>query len=784
MKQIEILRRFWPYASQYKGQLTLSSVIMILMVLMNIVAPLPLKVLFDNVIGNKPLPSILVPIYWAIGDNKFNLLILMSSLVVAIGALSAFFRYKGESRVTSVGQKVVFRMRNDLYAHMQRLSLSFFERRRTGDMIARLTSDMQLVQQLIISGLFTLLTNTLTLLGMTIIMFLIDWRLALLALVIMPVMSYTVYHYTSQIGKLSKDQRRREGQLASISQETISSMKIVQAYNGQDREIARFNDTSEKSLESSIISSRLQAAFTALVIGFVAAGTSAIIFLGGFGVLTNNLTAGDIIVFFSYVGAMYSPMRNLSKLANTITKATAAAERIIEVLDAKPEMIESPGALDLTRVHGLIQFEHVDFGYDPVHLVLRDISIEAMPGEKIAIVGPTGSGKTTILSLLLRFYEPDTGTILIDGLDLKDIRLASIRQQIAIVLQEAVLFQMTVRENIAYGRPEAKLEEIINAAKAAQAHDFISHLPNGYETIVGERGSTLSGGERQRIAIARAILKNSPVVVLDEPTTGLDAESESLVMMALNELTRNRTTIIITHRLSTIRDADRIYMLENGRIIERGTHSDLIEQKGRYSELYLAQTINPADKEIGRDMPSDEVMSSARNGVRIFEKPSNKKEITELQNKIRTLEAQNVGLSKLLGERIQEIKALWNEQQRIPDRQVSSYPEKNARQVSNLWFLRALGLITGVIISSLMLTYSFIFLNTFLALGNTTSYFPWAWGILYTSQSSVLGIFYGGIVTASILLIGFTLASWYCIRMSKLSIPFFRNHSVKLRRAS
>ncbi len=579
---------------EYKPQLVIGVFLMIFMVLMDLLRPLPLKILFDNVFGNRPVPGILQTVYSAIGGRPYNLLLLVGAAVVAIAGIDGFVSYLGESRVTNLGQRVVFNMRRDLYAHIQELPLSFHDRRRTGDMVARLTSDLQNVQELVVSGVFDLFTNSFTLLGMIVIMFLIDWRLSLVALMIVPLLSYVIQHYTSRIKRLSRTQRKTEGHLASISQETISSMRIVKAFNAEDHEISRFEEASGKSLASGILSTQLQASFTGVVGICAAIGTGAIIFLGGAGVISNVLTPGDLIVFLSYLGAMYRPMRNLSKLANTITKATASAERIVEILDTRSDITDAPDAIDLPKVQGLVEFQHVDFDYDPAHPVLRDICLETKPGEKIAIVGPTGAGKTTIMSLLLRFYDPKTGSVRIDGLDLKRVRLASLRRQVGIVLQEAVLFRMTIRENIAYGRPEATLEEIIAAAKAAQAHGFITRFPDGYDTVIGERGSTLSGGERQRIAIARAILKNAPIVVLDEPTTGLDAQSEALVLRALEELTKGRTTFTITHRLSTIRNADRIYVLERGRIVESGTHEDLLSQWGRYSELYRIQALPPA----------------------------------------------------------------------------------------------------------------------------------------------------------------------------------------------
>lgn len=589
LKQVDLARRFWPYVMEYRRQMVIGVLLMVLMVIMDLVQPLPLKILFDYVIGNQPLPSILQPIYSAIGGQRFNLLVLVGALVITIAATDGSVSYLGQSRVTNLGQRVVFNMRRDLYAHLQALPLSFHDRRRTGDMVARLTSDLVLVQDLVVSGLFDLFTNGFTLIGMVVIMYLLDWRLTLLALAIMPLLFYVVYHFTARIRTLSRDQRKKEGQIAAISQETLSSQRIVKAYNAEERETSRFEVASAQSLSSSIRSTQLQSAFTGVVMLCIAIGTGAIILFGGAGVLNGTFTAGDLIVFLSYLSSMYRPMRKLSKLANTITKATAAAERIVEILDTRSDISDAPDALELPRVRGRIEFDRVDFDYDPSHPVLRDVCIRVEPGEKVAIVGSTGAGKTTIASLLLRFYDPKAGLIKIDGLDIRSVRLVSLRRQIGIVLQEAVLFHMTIGENIAYGHPDATLAKVIAAAEAAQAHDFISRLPDGYNTMIGERGVTLSGGERQRIAIARAILKDAPIVVLDEPTTGLDAQSEALVLRALDELTRDRTTFVITHRLSTIKDADCIYVIENGRIVESGTHEELLEERGRYSQLYLIQ---------------------------------------------------------------------------------------------------------------------------------------------------------------------------------------------------
>src|SRR5712692_1950525 len=590
---MDLARRFWPYVVRYRRQMTTGIFLMVLMVMMDLAQPLPLKLLFDYVIGNQPIPGILQPIYRAIGGTVFNLLVLTSGLVISIAAIDGLVSYWGQSRVTNIGQRVVFDMRRDLYAHLQSLPLSFHEKKRTGDLVARLTSDLVLVQNLVVSGIFDLFTNALTLVGMIVIMYWLDWRLTLLALLIMPLMFYVVNYYTTRIRKLSRVQRKKEGQIASISQETMSSQRIVKAHSAEGREVARFEEASAESLDSSIRSTQLQSGFTGAVAICIAFGTGLIIMFGGVGVLTTEFTAGDLIVFLSYLSSMYRPMRNLSKLANTITKATAAAERIVEILDTKSDIRDAPDALELPELKGRIEFDHVYFDYDSAHAVLKDISLRVEPGEKVAIVGSTGAGKTTIVSLLLRFYDPQRGSIRIDGIDLRRVRLALLRQKIAIVLQEAVLFHMTIRENIAYGRPDATLDEVIAAAEAAQAHDFISRLPDAYNTMIGERGLTLSGGERQRIAIARAMLRDSPIVVLDEPTTGLDAEAESLVLRAIDELIRGKTTFIITHKLSMARDADCIYVIEDGSIIEQGTSVELLEKAGKYARLYDIQNPLP-----------------------------------------------------------------------------------------------------------------------------------------------------------------------------------------------
>ncbi len=593
MKHRYLMHRFMPYVMAYKGELVIGLVLMLGMVVLDLVQPWPLKILLDNVIGQRRLPKFLQPITG--GLDWFGLLLFVCISVIGIAVLDGTVTYFGESHVKNLGQRVIFNIRRDLYSHIQGLSLSFHDKRSTGDLIARLTSDVQLVQEMVLSSLFVLITNILTLAGMLVVMLIIDWRLTLFAIGIMPLLFYVIYHYTRRIKQLSRDQRKREGYIASLAQETISSIRIVQAYAAEERAISRFAETSRLSLESSLFSTRLQASFVSVVGLCIAVGTSVIMYLGATSVHAGRLTPGDLIVFLAYLVAMYRPMRNLSKLSNTLTKATAAAERIVEILDTHSDVHDSPDAKDIALVQGFVEFEHVDFYYDPAHPVLRDINLVAKPGEKIAIVGPTGAGKSTLMALLLRFYDPKAGCVRMDGINLQSLRLVSVRRNVSIVLQEAVLFRTTIRQNIAYARPDATQEEIIAAAKAAQAHEFILRLPLGYDTTVGERGSTLSGGERQRIAIARAILKNAPIVVLDEPTTGLDAESEALVLRALEELTRDRTTFIITHRLSIVQNASKILVMEQGQIVESGTHEELLMLRGRYRDIYSIHALTQTE---------------------------------------------------------------------------------------------------------------------------------------------------------------------------------------------
>ena len=458
-----------------------------------------------------------------------------------------------------------------------------------GDLLNTLISDIQAVRELIEHALIGLAVNSLTLVGMIAIMLAMDWRFALLALSIVPPLFAVVYRLTRQIKQASRDVRRREGAVAAVAQEVLSSIRIVQAFTREDYEQARFEREHEQRVSAGIHARTLQAKLRPTVELVVAGGTVLVIWYGARQVLAGSLMPGALLVFLNYLSRLYKPMRELSKQSDILSRAGAGLERILSVLQTERQVQDLPGARQAPHFRGRIEFKGVSFAYRAGARVLKNIEFTIEPGQVVALVGSTGSGKTTLVSMVPRFHDPDEGRICIDGQDVRSYTLASLRGQIGLVLQETVLFYGTVRDNIAYGRPEASIDEIRVAAKAANAHEFIRNLPDGYDTLIGERGVTLSGGQRQRLAIARTILRDSPIILLDEPTTGLDASSEALVLEGLNRLIVGRSAIIIAHRLTTVSRAGSILVIEGGQILERGTHEELLRKGGRYAELYQLQ---------------------------------------------------------------------------------------------------------------------------------------------------------------------------------------------------
>jgi subfamily B ATP-binding cassette protein MsbA len=557
----------------------------------NLLQPWPLKIVFDNLLKSKPQHSQgwLDHLVLAMGQDPASVLRFAAIAALAIAVFGAICSYAEKYLTTSIGQWVMHDLRLTLYSHIQRLSLSFYDHKQTGDLISRVTSDIDAIQSFIASGLLGVLINGLTLVVMVGVMFYVNWRFTLIALSVAPALFAMVYTYTRRIKSAAREVRKKEGEIVSVIQEVLTSIHVVKAFAREEYEQRRLQEESLESVEIALRARGLKAKLSPMVEIIVAIGTSMVLWFGGRMVLDGSLTAGSLFVFIFYLGKMYKPMQELSKMTDAYSKAAVGYERICEVLETEREVKDLPGARPAPRLRGRIEFENVHFSYQPNAPVLRGVSLRIEPGQVAALVGPTGAGKTTIISLIPRFYDPASGLVKIDGTDVRRFTQKSLRQQISFVLQETLLFRAPVWYNIAYGKPGASRSEILRAAELANAHEFIEKMPQGYDTMVGERGVTLSGGQRQRIAIARAIIRNSAILILDEPTTGLDAGSEKLVFEALDRLMEGKTSIVIAHRLSTIRRAGVIWVLQDGRIVESGKHEELIRSAGLYSQLYALQ---------------------------------------------------------------------------------------------------------------------------------------------------------------------------------------------------
>ena len=551
--------------------------------------PWPLKIVLDYLLQSKKPPTwMAIPLRW-IGPDKLavlNFAVLAVAVIAIVGAISSYLE---NYLTTSVGQSVMHDLRRTLYHHIHRLSLAEHDEKRTGDLIGRVTTDIEAIQAFITTALLGILSSVLTLVGIIGIMVYKNWRFTLISLAIAPVLFLVVYMFTRRIKKASRAVRKKESELLSIVQEVFSSIRVVKAFAREDYEERRFERQSLENVETALLARNLKGTLSPIVDILVAIGTCLMLGYGARLVLAGQLTPGDLVVFLLYLAMMYKPMRDLSKMTDTVSKAEVGFDRIREVLDTESGMRDLPGARRAGRFKGKIEFDKVSFGYNPDQLILKDMSFEIEPGQVAAFVGPTGGGKTTLISLVARFYDPLSGEVRIDGTNIRNYTMKSLRQQISFVLQETLLFRAPVWQNIAYGRPEANREEIIRAAKLANAHEFIDEMPEGYDTMVGERGVTLSGGQRQRIAIARAVIRNTPILVLDEPTSGLDAVSEQAVFEALDRLMKDKTSIVIAHHLATIRRADIIFVVKDNTLVERGTHAELLAAGGLYSELYDIQ---------------------------------------------------------------------------------------------------------------------------------------------------------------------------------------------------
>jgi ATP-binding cassette, subfamily B, bacterial len=580
------LRYLIPLLRPYRTALGWAVFAMVLDAALTVLRPWPLKVVIDLVLSHRHSR---VPFLsgWLAAASPAPMTIVYSAcaatLVIALSTGVLTFWYT--QTLGDVGQRFVFELRRNLFAHMQRLSLRFHDRQRTGDLITRLTSDIQALRDVVSNGSLLLVSNGCLLVGMVAMMVWLNWPFAIAALSVAPLLFATVLRYTNRIKAAARDARASDGLLASVAQETLASIRIVQGLAQEDQQIERFQVQNAGSLRAHLEGIRYQARVAPQVDFLAALGLAVVMWYGATRVLAGALTTGDVVVFFAYVTNLYSPMKALARLSSSFARAGVGAERIAEVMRVRSEVVEARHASAAPRFAGRIAFHDVSFEYLPGQSVLSDINVVVESGTTLAIVGATGAGKSTLVSLLPRLYDPVAGLVCIDGEDIRQYTVQSLRDQIGLVLQDSLLFSGTIRENIAFGRPGASDEEIYRAARTANAEEFISRLPEGYDTVVAERGSTLSGGQKQRIAIARAILRDAPILILDEPTSGLDAAAERTVLAALQVAAAGRTTLTIAHRLKTVRFADQIIVLERGRIVEAGTHAELLNGGGRYAAL-------------------------------------------------------------------------------------------------------------------------------------------------------------------------------------------------------
>ncbi|MCG9893727.1 MAG: ABC transporter ATP-binding protein/permease [Thermosynechococcaceae cyanobacterium MS004] len=584
----QIVRRFRHHIRQEWLLVGVAVFSLVAQVGLRLLEPWPLKFVFDWVIAAPPGDRA-TGFPWLDGLSANALLWVCAIALVVVTGLRSLAEYGSTVGFALVGNRVLTKVRDELFRHLQNLSLSFHNEARSGDLTLRVISDVGMLKDVVVTALLPMLGNALILVGMLALMLWLHLELTLLAFLTIPLFSFTTIRLSNRIREVSRKQRRQEGAMASTAAETMGAIKIVKTLSLEETFAQAFVGQSKKSLRDGVKAKRLEAQLERTVDLIIAIATALILGRGAHLVTHGAMTPGDLLVFLSYLKNAFKPVRDFAKYTGRLAKATAAGERILNLLDQTPAIVDAPHARPAPRLSGAIRFETVDFAYQADHPILRDIRFTANPGQQVAIVGLSGSGKSTLASLLLRLYEPNRGRILIDGRDIQDYTIDSLRAQISVVLQDSLLFAASVWDNIAYGNATASREEIVQAAQLANAHDFILNLPQGYDTTLGERGVTLSGGQRQRIAIARAAIRQSPILVLDEPTTGLDKENERTVIDALARLAQQRTTLIITHDLSLAATADQVLYLEQGEILEQGTHRELLARQGAYAALYRIQ---------------------------------------------------------------------------------------------------------------------------------------------------------------------------------------------------
>jgi ATP-binding cassette subfamily B protein/subfamily B ATP-binding cassette protein MsbA len=587
------------HLGEVKGSLVISALCMIGFTLTELVSPWPLKIIFDHILLDQSLPPSLSWLDGLITSGKTVAVVVLSLSILLFAGFRGMFAYFQTFITSRIGYEMVYRLRRELFSHLQQLSLSYHARARTGELLTKVVGDTTALKDVFAESALNFGSHLLTVVGMFIVMFALNWKLSLVALASFPVLCYSLFFIYGRVKASARLQRESEGIVASRIHEMLSSLHLVRAFARESHEQERFERESIHTLDEGIRTARMEAAATRTAEIISSASLAAVVLFGALQVLAGRMMPGEVLVFTAYLASMYKPLRTLARITSQFSKAMASAERIADIFKTEPDTIDDHQGVCAISLNGEIIFKNVSFDYGDGKGVLRDVSFHIKSGQRVAFVGASGAGKSTIASLLLRFYEPQEGEILIDGIEIRKYERESLRRQIGVVLQESVLFGASISENIAYGKPNATDAEIEAAARAAHAHGFIESLPEAYDTIIGERGSTLSGGQRQRICLARAIIKRPSLLILDEPTSAIDAESSILIQHAINRLQQGKTTIVISHQFAGIENFDQILVLRNGEIVERGTHDQLLRQGGYYFELFNLQ--QPEDSSVISD---------------------------------------------------------------------------------------------------------------------------------------------------------------------------------------
>jgi ATP-binding cassette subfamily B protein len=567
----EIVRRFWPYARPYRRYLWLALLLIMLVPVVETAQIWLFKLVVDDVL----VPRDFGPFVW------------IAAAYIGLTLLAGLLTFGDDYVSTWIGERFVLSLRTSVFRHVQTLSLDFFERRRLGDLMTRLTGDVASIENFVLSGVADAIGHSLRIVLFAGALFYLDWRLAIVSLTVAPLFWIVATRFGRLAKRASREKRRRSSSISAVTEESLANAPLVQAYGREEVEVERFHRENVASYEAQLTATRVKAAFGPAVDLIEVLGGLVVIGVGTWELSQGRLTLGSLLVFIAYLTRLYSPIRGLSRLTNTIFAASAGAERIIEVLDERPAVVDRPNARRLTRALGFVELEDVSFVYPGTsRRALSSVSLRVGPGEVLALVGESGAGKSTVAKLVLRFYDPQEGAVRLDGHDLRGLRLVDVRTNVSLLLQETLVFDGTIFENIAYGKAGCTPEEVCAAADAADAHDFIMRMPDGYQTVVGQKGRRLSGGQRQRIVIARAFVRDAPVLLLDEPTTGLDAASSERILAPLRRLMSGRTTIVISHNFLVAAEADWIVALDEGKVAEEGTHDDLLARAGLYARLF------------------------------------------------------------------------------------------------------------------------------------------------------------------------------------------------------